>query len=81
MEQWLTKWFSCHKVVENLGMNSGSSYPYNLELKATKAVAPQALSFRGFFCFPGQGLSPGKAFFFPAWRRLWRPEGLRDAPN
>ena len=34
-------------------MNPGSSYPHNLELKATKAVAPQALSFRGFFFFPG----------------------------
>jgi hypothetical protein len=30
-------------------MNPGPSYHHNLELKATKAVAPQALSFRGFF--------------------------------
>ena len=44
-------------------MNLGSSYPHNLELKATKAVAPQALSFRGFFCFPptATGLGKGEA--------------------
>jgi hypothetical protein len=33
-------------------MNPGSSYPHNLESKATKAVAPQARSFRGFLFFP-----------------------------
>jgi hypothetical protein len=44
-------------------MNPGSPNPHNLELKATKAIAPQALSFHGFFCFPGPGSSPGEAFF------------------
>jgi hypothetical protein len=41
-------------------MNPGSTYPYNLELKATKAAAPQALSFRGFFCFRPTGRNLGK---------------------
>jgi hypothetical protein len=52
IEQWLTKLFPYHRVVKNPGMNSGSSYPHNLESKATKAVAPQARSFRGFLFFP-----------------------------
>jgi hypothetical protein len=51
MQQWLTKLFPCHKVVENPGMNPGPPHHHNLELKATKAWALQALSFRGFFAF------------------------------
>jgi hypothetical protein len=35
----------------------------NIELKATKALAPQALRVRGFFCFPpaATGLAKGEA--------------------
>jgi hypothetical protein len=81
MLKMLTIPLSCHNIGKTPGMNPGPPNRNNLELKATKAWAPQALSFRGFFCFPGQGLGLGEAFPFPAWRRLWRPEGLRDAPN
>jgi hypothetical protein len=68
----LTKLFPWHKIAKNPGMNPGSLYPHNLELKATKALAPQALSFRGFFCFPsiakglGKERQPRAKRFFPS---------------
>jgi hypothetical protein len=45
----LTTPLSCHSIGKIPGMKPGTPYPNYLELKATKAWALEALSFRGFF--------------------------------
>jgi hypothetical protein len=58
----LTKPLACNNIGEISGMNPGPPHHTNLELKATKAWAPQTLSFRGFLFSPtAKALGRGEA--------------------
>jgi hypothetical protein len=54
----LTAFFVCHKLGKTPGTDPESPRTTDLKKRATKAWAPQALSFRGFFC--SSGSSPGR---------------------